>query len=64
MATVYQLMSGDEQIGDIYYDVHDAIDNARQIARETNIYVELWEAEEIEDIPVDCLEWTLRTIRF
>jgi hypothetical protein len=69
MAKIYQLMVDDKQINNLYYTEDDAIENATQIARdsldlETMQVVEVWEAEEIEDIPVDCLEWTLRTIRF
>jgi len=60
MATLYQLMSGDKQIGEICYDFRDAINNAEQISREENVPVEIWEAEDVEDIPVDCLEWHLQ----
>ena len=62
MTTIYQLMSGDKQIGELYYDFCDAINNAEQISREENVPVEIWEAEDVEDIPVDCLEWTLSKV--
>jgi len=57
MTTIYQLMSGNKQIGEICYDFRDAINSAEQISREKNVPVELWEAEDVEDVPVDCLEW-------
>ena len=65
MTKIYQLMIGMSQIGDVYYDRDDAIENAKQIARDTGMRVSVWEAEDIEDVPVDELDWTiLTTIRF
>lgn len=59
MAKIYQLMIDNEQINDVYYDENDARDNAVQIILDTGMIVEIWEAEEVEDIPLDLLEWTL-----
>jgi len=62
MVTIYQLMKNKKQIGDVYYNWGDAISNAMQIVTDSRIgiweHVEIWAAEEIDDIPVDCLEWT------
>lgn len=62
MTTIYQLMKNNKQINDIYYNWGDAISNAMQIVTDSRIgiweRVEIWAAEEIDDIPVDCLEWT------
>ena len=63
MTTIYQLMKNNKQIGGVYYNWGDAIDNAIQIVIDSikiglRERVEIWEAEEIEDIPYDALEWT------
>ena len=58
MATIYQLMIDDKQIGELYYNEGDVINDATQLSIEREEHVEVWGAEEIEDIPVDCLEWT------
>jgi hypothetical protein len=63
MATVYQLMIGKKQIGDLYYNEDDAINGAMQIAIDSGCGVVIREAEEIEDTPYDELEWnTLRVV--
>lgn len=63
MTKIYQLMKNGKQIGDVYYNWGEAISNAMQIAIGSRTVgldgrVEIWEAEEIEDIPYDALEWT------
>ena len=58
MATIYQLMIDDKEIGELYYNEGDAINDATQLSIEREEHVEVWGAEEIADIPVDCLEWT------
>lgn len=55
-------MSGVKQIGEICYDFRDAKNNAEQISKEENVPVEIWGAEDVEDVPVDCLEWHLQGI--
>lgn len=59
MAKIYQLMIDREQISDLYYDKHDAKNNALQACIETMETVEIWEAEEIDGIPYDMLDWSM-----
>lgn len=59
MSTIYQLMIDDRQIKDLYYNADDATGNAMQIAKDRKESVVIWEAEEIEGIPVDALVWTI-----
>lgn len=56
--TIYQLMIGKKQINDVYYSKDDAANNATQIAMDTRGTVAVWEAEEIEGIPYDELDWS------
>ena len=74
MTKMYQLMIGrtqvndlyfgKTQINDLYYDRDDAIENAKQLTLNTGIPVSIWEAEEIEGVSVDVLDWTtLATVR-
>lgn len=58
MATVYQLMIGEKQIGDVYHNEDDAARSAMRIAIDSGGVVEVWEAEEIEGTPYDELEWS------
>ena len=65
MAKIYQLMIGNNQINDLYYDRDDATENAKQLTLDTGMPVAIWEAEEIEGVSVDVLDWTtLTTVRF
>ena len=65
MAKIYQLMIGITQIYDLYYDRDDAMENAKQLSLDTGMLVSIWEAEEIEGVSVDVLDWTiLTTVRF
>lgn len=70
MAKIYHLLigkghMGDGQINDVYRDRDDAIENARQLVRDTGMRVTVWEAEEIEGMPVDIRDWMpLITFRF
>ena len=65
MTKIYQLMIGRTQINDLYYDRDDAVENAKQLTLDTGMPVSIWEAEEIEGVSVDVLDWTtLTTIRF
>lgn len=59
MAKIYQLMIGNEQVNDVYYDEIDARANAVQIHLDRGMTVTVWEAEEIEDVPYDALKWTI-----
>ena len=59
MTKIYQLMLGRKQVNDLYYDRDDAIENAKQLVRETGIPVSVWVAEDIEG--VDELDWTTLT---
>lgn len=61
MEKIYQLMIEGDQICDLYYNENDAIENAKQIAIDTGMPVSIWEAEEIEGVPVDTLDWTTLT---
>lgn len=68
MTKIYQLVIGGDEMRYLYHDETDAIEKATQIARdslslETMQVVEIWEAEEIEGVPVDELDWILSTIR-
>jgi flavin-binding protein dodecin len=62
MTTIYQLMIDDSQIGDVYYNENDAVDNAIQLAVDTKESVVVWEVEEIDDVPYDVLEWTISRV--
>ena len=64
MTKIYLLMNGNSQIGDLYFDRDDAIENGKQIARDTAMPVLIWEAEDIDGVPIDELDWTLSTIKF
>ncbi len=59
MTKLYQLMIEKNQINDLYYDRDDAIDNAKQLVRDTGLPVSVWVAEDIEG--VDGLDWTTLT---
>lgn len=60
MAKIYQLMIGKEQIGDVYYfDKHEAIYIAEEVAEDSGKNIEIWEAEEIEGTPYDALKWSI-----
>ena len=59
MTKIYQLMIGRRQVKDLYYARDDAIDNAKQLVRDTGISVSVWVAEDIEG--VDELDWTTLT---
>jgi len=59
---IYQLMIDDNQIGDVYYNENDAVDNAMQIAIDSKESVAVWEAEEIDGVPYDVLEWTISRV--
>lgn len=59
MEKIYKLMIDNEQVNDVYYNENDARDNAVQIILDTGMIVEIWEAEEIEDVPYDALEWSI-----
>lgn len=61
MTKKYQLMIGRRQVNDLYYDVDDAIANAKQLVGDTGIPVSVWVAEDIEGVPVDELDWTTLT---
>lgn len=61
MTKIYQLMAGKSQIYDVYYDRVDAIENAKQLVRDTGMSISVLEAEEIEGVPVDVLDWTTLT---
>ena len=64
MTKIYQLMIGKNQINDLYYDRDDAVENAMQLTLDTGMPVSIWEAEEIEGVSVDVLDWTtLATVR-
>ena len=63
MTKIYQLMIGRNQINDLYYDRADAIENAKQLVRDTGLPVSVWVAEDIEG--VDEFDWMiLTTIRY
>lgn len=62
MATIYQLIIDDNQIGDVYYNENDAFKNAIQLAIDTEESVAVWEAEEIDGVPYDVLEWSLNKV--
>ena len=59
MTKIYQLMIGNRQVNDLYYDRDDAIDNAKQLVRDTELPVSVWVAEDTEG--VDELDWTTLT---
>lgn len=59
---IYQLMIDDNQIGDVYYNENDAVDNAMQIAIDSKEIVTVREAEEIDGVPYDVLEWTISRV--
>ena len=59
MTKLYQLMIEKSQINDPYYDRDDAIENAKQLVRDTGIPVSVWVSEDIEG--VDELDWTILT---
>ena len=59
MTKIYQLMIGRRQVNDLYYDRDDAIDNAKQLVRDTGLPVSVWVAEDTEG--VDELDWTTLT---
>ena len=59
MTKMYQLMIGRKQVNDLYYDRDDAIDNAKQLVRDTGLPVSVWVAEDTEG--VDELDWTMLT---
>ena len=59
MTKLYQLMIGRRQVNDLYYDRDDAIENAKQLVRDTGLPVSVWVAEDIEG--VDELDWTTLT---
>ena len=59
MTKMYQLMIEKNQINDLYYNMADAIDNAKQLVRDTRTPVSVWVAEEIEGVSVDMLDWTV-----
>ena len=61
MTAIYQLMIGRRQINDLYYDVDDAIANAKQLNLDTGMPVSVWVAEDIEGVSVDVLDWTTLT---
>ena len=61
MTKIYQLMIEKSQINDLYYDRDDAIDNAKQLVRDTGSSVSVWVAEDIEGVSVDELDWTTLT---
>ena len=61
MTKLYQLMIEKSQINDLYYDRDDAIDNAKQLVRDTGLPVSVWVAEDTEGVPVDELDWTTLT---
>ena len=64
MTKLYQLMIGGRQVNDLYYDRDDAIENAKQLVRDTGKPVSVWVAEDVEGVPVDELDWTtLTTVR-
>lgn len=52
-------MIDDRQVKDLYYNADDATDNAMQISKDAKNSVVIWEAEEVEGIPVDALVWTI-----
>ena len=59
---INDLYFGRKQVSDLYYDRDDAIENAKQLVRDTGIPVSVWVAEDIEG--VDELDWTtLVTVR-
>lgn len=63
MATIYQLIIDDWLIkDDLYNNADDATDNAMQISKDAKKSVVIWEAEEVEGIPVDALEWSVYKI--
>ena len=62
MARIYQLMIDERQIGDIYYNEHDAIDNAEYLARDLNETVAIWEAEEVEGLDAELLDWAISMV--
>ena len=66
MATIYKLTADDEQIGDIYYNENDAVDNAIQIVIDPKNPIRrsvgVWVAEEIEDVPLDALDWVISRV--
>ena len=57
MTKLYQLMIGRRQVNDLYYDRDDAIENAKQLVRDTGLPVSVWVAEDIEGVSVDVLDW-------
>ena len=59
MAKLYRLMIGRRQVNDLYYDRDDAVDNAKQLVRDTGLPVSVWVAEDTEG--VDELDWTTLT---
>ena len=61
MTKIYQLMIGRRQVNDLYYDRDDAIENAKQLVRDTGMPVSVWVAENIEGVPADELDWTRLT---
>ena len=61
MTKIYQLMIGRRQVNDLYYDRDDAIDNAKQLVRDTGLPVSVWVAEDTEGVSVDVLDWTILT---
>ena len=61
MTKLYQLMIGRKQVNDLYYDRDDAIENAKQLVRDTGLPVSVWVAEDIEGVSVDEMDWTTLT---
>ena len=59
MTKIYQLTIRRRQVNDLYYDRDDAIENAKQLVRDTGLPVSVWVAEDIEG--VDELDWTILT---
>ena len=59
MAVIYQLMIDGTQIGDVYHNENDAVDNAIQTAIDLKKSVAIGKAEENVGIPYNALEWSI-----